>query len=55
MKTYLWKIKKDKLAKTNLALYCKGNTQESLKLIKEVPPVDAFTKKITSEFYNFLR
>ena len=39
----------------NLALYCKGNTQESLKLIKEVPPVDAFTKKITSEFYNFLR
>jgi acetoacetyl-CoA synthetase len=23
MKTYLWKIKKDKLAKTNLALYCK--------------------------------
>ena len=39
----------------NLALYCKGNYRDSLKLLKKIPPIDAFTKKKTSEFYNFLR
>ncbi len=39
----------------NLALYCKGSTKESHKLLKEIPPIDEFTKKKTSEFYNFLR
>ena len=39
----------------NLALYCKGSSKESLKLLKNVPPIDEFTKKKTSEFYNFLR
>ena len=39
----------------NLALYCKGNTQETLKLLRKIPPIDEFTEKKTSEFYNFLR
>ncbi len=39
----------------NLTLYCKGKTKESLKLLKKIPPIDEFTKKKTSEFYNFLR
>jgi len=39
----------------NLALYCSGNSQESLELLKKIPPIDEFTKKKTSEFYNFLR
>ena len=38
----------------NLALYCKGNYKDSLKLLKKVPPIDAFTSKKTSEFYKFL-
>ena len=38
----------------NLALYCKGSSKESLKLLKKIPPIDEFTKKKTSEFYNFL-
>ena len=33
----------------NLALYCKGNSKESLKLLKKIPPIDEFTKKKTSE------
>ena len=43
------------VAGCNLTLYCKGKTGESLKLLKKIPPIDAFTKKKTSEFYNFLR
>ena len=29
----------------NLALYCQGNSNESLKLLKNIPPIDTFTKK----------
>ena len=39
----------------NLALYCKGRSKESLKLLKKIPPIDEFTMKKTSEFYKFLR
>ena len=39
----------------NLALYCKGRSKDSLKLLKKIPPIDEFTKKKTSEFYKFLR
>ena len=39
----------------NLALYCQGISKESLKLLKKIPPIDEFTKKKTSQFYNFLR
>ena len=39
----------------NLALYCQGKAAESLKLLKKIPPIDEFTEKKTSEFYNFLR
>ena len=39
----------------NLALYCKGRSQDSIKLLEKIPPIDEFTKKKTSEFYNFLR
>ena len=38
----------------NLALYCEGNYKASLKLLKKIPPIDAFTSKKTSEFYKFL-
>ncbi len=39
----------------NLTLYCKGNSKESHKLLKKIPPIDEFTKKKTSEFYKFIR
>ena len=39
----------------NLALYCKGRSKDSLKLLKKIPPIDEFTKKKTSEFYKVLR
>ena len=39
----------------NLALYCQGKSTDSLKLLRKIPPIDEFTKKKTSEFYNFLR
>tara|TARA_B100000579_G_C22821768_1_gene851024 strand:- start:1264 stop:2211 length:948 start_codon:yes stop_codon:yes gene_type:complete len=39
----------------NLALYCQGISKDSLKLLRKIPPIDEFTKKKTSEFYNFLR
>ena len=38
----------------NIALYCSGNYKESEKLLKEVPYIDKFTAKKTSEFYKFL-
>ena len=47
--------KKSLLAGCNIVLYCAGHFQESIKLIKELPYIDAFTAKKTSEFYKFLR
>ena len=46
--------KKSIEAGCNLALYCSGNYNDSLKLLKEMPLIDKFTIKKTSEFYNFL-
>jgi beta-N-acetylhexosaminidase len=39
----------------NLVLYCAGNINENLKLIKSVPFIDNFTIKKTSEIYKILR
>ena len=39
----------------NLTLYCHGNYKDNLKLLKNIPTIDEFTKKKTSEFYKFLR
>ncbi len=39
----------------NLVLYCSGNYLETYKLMKELPFIDKFTAKKTSEFYKFLR
>ena len=47
--------KKSLLAGCNIVLYCAGNYKDSYKLIKEVPFIDNFTSKKTSEFYKFLR
>ena len=47
--------KKSLLAGCNLVLYCAGNYKDSYRLIKEVPFIDKFTTKKTSEFYKFLR
>jgi len=47
--------KKSLLAGCNIVLYCAGNYKDSFKLIKEVPFIDKFTAKKTSEFYKFLR
>ena len=38
----------------NLVLYCSGKYNESLNLLKELPLIDKFTEKKTSEFYKFL-
>ena len=46
--------KKSLEAGCNLVLYCAGKYEDSLKLIKQMPYIDAFTRKKTSEFYNFL-
>ena len=46
---------KSLLAGCNLVLYCAGNYKDALRLIKEVPFIDKFTAKKTSEFYKFLR
>ena len=46
--------KKSLEAGCNLALYCAGNTNDNLKLIKSLPYIDNFTSKKTSEFYKFL-
>jgi len=43
------------LAGCNIVLYCAGNYNDTLKLLKEVPYIDQFTIKKTSEFYKFLR
>ncbi len=47
--------KKSIEAGCNLVLYCAGNIDENLKLIKSVPYIDKFTQKKTSAFYKFLR
>ena len=47
--------KKSLEAGCNLALYCSGNINDNLKLIKSLPYIDNFTSKKTSEFYKFLR
>ena len=47
--------KKSLYAGCNLVLYCAGNYKDTYKLIKEVPFIDKFTAKKTSEFYKFLR
>ena len=39
----------------NLVLYCAGNINDNLKLVKSIPFIDNFTSKKTSEFYKFLR
>ena len=39
----------------NLVLYCAGNQRETYKLIKELPYIDKYTTKKTSQFYKFLR
>ena len=46
---------KSLLAGCNIVLYCAGNVKDTYKLIKEVPFIDKFTVKKTSEFYKFLR
>ncbi len=46
--------KKSIEAGCNLVLYCSGNINDNLKLIKSVPYIDKFTSKKTSEFYKFL-
>ena len=38
----------------NLVLYCAGKTLEMKKLLNEIPYIDKFTMKKTSEFYKFL-
>ena len=47
--------KKSLIAGCNIVLYCAGNYKDAYKLIKEVPFIDKFTSKKTSEFYKFLR
>ena len=38
----------------NLILYCAGKTHEVKRLMSEMPYIDKFTMKKTSEFYKFL-
>ena len=58
MKALKYNLKKNaKLALDagcNLVLYCAGKSKEMSKLIKEMPYIDKFTVKKTSEFYKFL-
>ena len=39
----------------DLVLYCAGNINDSLRLVKSVPYIDKFTSKKTSEIYKILR
>ncbi len=50
----LTNAKKALTAGCNLVLYCSGNYKEMSKLLKEMPYIDNFTSKKTSEFYKFL-
>jgi len=47
--------KKSLEAGCNLVLYCNGNIRDNFKLIKNVPYIDKFTSKKTSEIYRILR
>ena len=47
--------KKSLEAGCNLVLYCSGNIRDNFKLIKNVPYIDKFTTKKTSEIYRILR
>ena len=47
--------KKALAAGCNIVLYCGGKHKDSYRLIREVPYIDKFTSKKTSEFYKFLR
>ena len=47
--------KKSLLAGCNIVLYCAGKYKENISLLKQLPFVDDFTAKKTSEFYKFLR
>ncbi|MDC0525311.1 glycoside hydrolase family 3 protein, partial [Pelagibacteraceae bacterium] len=47
--------KKSLDAGCNLVLYCGGNINDNIKLIKSVPYIDQFTVKKTSEIFNILR
>tara|TARA_B100001057_G_scaffold444038_1_gene480663 strand:- start:844 stop:1788 length:945 start_codon:yes stop_codon:yes gene_type:complete len=47
--------KKSLEAGCNLVLYCAGNIKDNFKLIKNVPFIDKFTSKKTSEIYKILR
>ena len=47
--------KKSLEAGCNLVLYCAGNIRDNFKLIKNVPYIDKFTTKKTSEIYRILR
>ena len=38
----------------NLVLHCNGKISEMSRLVKVIPKIDNFTKKKTSQFYNFL-
>ena len=51
----LTNAKKSLDAGCNIVLYCGGKYRVSNKLIKEIPFIDRFTSKKTSEFYKFLR
>tara|TARA_A100001011_G_scaffold159135_1_gene167466 strand:- start:10211 stop:11176 length:966 start_codon:yes stop_codon:yes gene_type:complete len=51
----LTNAQKSLIAGCNLVLYCAGNYKDSLKLIRNIPFIDKFTAKKTSEFYKFLR
>ncbi len=46
--------KKSLSAGCNLVLYCAGKYKDTYRLIKEVPFIDKFTSKKTSEIYKFL-
>ena len=51
----LTNAKRSLSAGCNIVLYCAGNFKDTARLIKEVPYIDKFTAKKTSEFYKFLR
>ncbi len=50
----LTNAKKSLSAGCNLVLYCGGNYKDTIRLIKEVPFIDKFTSKKTTEIYKFL-
>ena len=47
--------KKSISAGCNLVLYCAGNINDNIRLLKSVPYIDKFTSKKTSEIYEILR